>query len=209
MTGVSLELKISKVSYRGLGRLIWGGWYLPHRYKWIRDKESIVEVKEVSTTSGAVEQLHTLLIDCIESGASVGFLTPVDEVEVKEYWSSVEGDLQSGARKLFLAYDNGNVIGAVQLALCSKSNGSHRGEVEKLMVHTGARGQGVSKSLMSLMENVASEIGLSLLVLDTRLGDIASSLYRSIGYTEAGHIPQFARSSSGELEGTVYFFKIL
>ncbi|MGF1684261.1 N-acetyltransferase family protein [Photobacterium minamisatsumaniensis] len=168
-----------------------------------------MEIKEVSTTSGLVDQLHLLLIDSIDSGASVGFLTPVDLEEVKSYWASVESDLDSGVRKLFLAYEGESVIGAVQLSLCSKPNGSHRGEVEKLMVHTGARGKGVSKQLMSLMESVAAEIGLSLLVLDTRLGDVASSLYRKIGYTEAGQIPQFARSSSGELEGTVYFFKIL
>ncbi|MCD1189597.1 GNAT family N-acetyltransferase, partial [Vibrio cholerae] len=48
-----------------------------------------------------------------------------------------------------------------------------------------------------------------LLVLDTRLGDVASLLYRSIGYTEAGQIPQFARSSNGKLEATVYFYKQL
>ncbi|MBD1567635.1 GNAT family N-acetyltransferase, partial [Vibrio sp. S12_S33] len=46
-----------------------------------------MEIKEVSTTSGLVEQLNSLLTDCIESGASVGFLTPVDEQEVKLYWS--------------------------------------------------------------------------------------------------------------------------
>ena len=168
-----------------------------------------MEIKEISTTLGLVEQLHPLLIDSIESGASVGFLTPIDEQEIKSYWSSVETELASGLRKLFLAYDDGSVIGAVQLSLCSKPNGSHRGEVEKLMVHTDARGKGVSKKLMSLMEAVASEVGLSLLVLDTRVGDVASSLYRSIGYTEVGQIPQFARSSTGKLEGTVYFFKIL
>ena len=168
-----------------------------------------MEIKEISTTSGLVEQLHALLVDCIESGASVGFLTPVDEQEVTSYWSSIETDLASGLRKLFIAYDDGSVIGAVQLSLCAKPNGSHRGEVEKLMVHTSARGKGVSKKLMALMESVASEIGLSLLVLDTRVGDVASTLYRSIGYTEAGQIPQFARSSTGELEGTVYFFKLL
>lgn len=168
-----------------------------------------MEIKEVSTTSGVVEQLHLLLIDSVESGASVGFLTPVDVEEVKSYWSSVELELDSGARKLFLAYEGENVIGSVQLSLCSKANGSHRGEVEKLMLHTSARRKGVSKKLMALMEAVAVEIGLSLLVLDTRLGDVASSLYRKIGYTEAGQIPQFARSSTGELEGTVYFFKIL
>ena len=168
-----------------------------------------MEIKEISTTLDLVEQLHPLLIDCVESGASVGFLTPVNEQEIQSYWSSVETELASGLRKLFLAYDDGSVIGAVQLSLCSKPNGSHRGEVEKLMVHTGARGKGVSKKLMSLMEAVASEINLSLLVLDTRVGDVASLLYRSIGYTEVGQIPQFARSSTGELEGTVYFFKIL
>lgn len=168
-----------------------------------------MEIKEISTTSGLVEQLHALLVDCIESGASVGFLTPVDEQEVTSYWSSVETELASDLRKLFIAYDDGSVIGAVQLSLCAKPNGSHRGEVEKLMVHTSARGKGVSKKLMALMESVASEIGLSLLVLDTRVGDVASTLYRSIGYTEAGQIPQFARSSTGELEGTVYFFKLL
>ncbi len=172
-------------------------------------KDSFVEIKEVNSISGLVDQLNLLLADCINSGASVGFLTPVDENEVKSYWSSVESDLESGTRRVFVAYDGESVIGAVQLSLCSKPNGSHRGEVEKLMVHTDARGKGISKKLMSLMEDVATEIGLSLLVLDTRLGDVASSLYRTIGYTEAGQIPQFARSSTGELEGTVYFFKIL
>ncbi|MDN3617489.1 GNAT family N-acetyltransferase [Vibrio gallaecicus] len=168
-----------------------------------------MEIKEIKTTSGLVEQLNLLLVDCIESGASVGFLTPVDELEVESYWSSVGAELELGERKLFIASEGENLIGAVQLSLCSKPNGSHRGEVEKLMVHTAARGKGVSKALMSVMEGVSCEIGLSLLVLDTRLGDVASSLYRTIGYTEAGQIPQFARSSTGELEGTVYFFKIL
>lgn len=168
-----------------------------------------MEIKQVSSISGLVEQLYSLLADCIVSGASVGFLTPINDQEVKSYWESVETELESGTRKLFLAYDNDNVIGAVQLSLCAKANGAHRGEVEKLMVDTRARGKGVSKKLMSLMESVASEMGLSLLVLDTRLGDVASSLYRSIGYTEAGQIPQFARSSTGELEATVYFFKLL
>jgi len=168
-----------------------------------------VEIKQVSSISGLVEQLHSLLADCIVSGASVGFLTPINDQEVKSYWESVETELESGTRKLFLAYDNDNVIGAVQLSLCAKANGAHRGEVEKLMVDTRARGKGVSKKLMSLMESTASEMGLLLLVLDTRLGDVASSLYRSIGYTEAGQIPQFARSSTGELEATVYFFKLL
>lgn len=168
-----------------------------------------MKIEEINSVTSIIEQLHLLLTDCVESGASVGFLTPVDHQEIESYWNSVERDLERGNRRLFIAIDDDIVIGAVQLSLCSKANGSHRGEVEKLMVKTSARGQGVSKKLMSLMEFTAAEIGLSLLVLDTRLGDVASSLYRVIGYTEAGQIPCFARSSNGELESTVYFFKLL
>jgi len=171
--------------------------------------ESFIEIKAVDTIVGIAEQLHSLLVDCINSGASVGFLTPVVRQEVTAYWAAVESDLKLRERKLFIAYDGNRIVGTVQLSLCSKPNGAHRGEVEKLMVDTDVRGKGISKKLMSSMESAAVEMGLSLLVLDTRLGDIASSLYRAIGYTEAGQIPQFARSSSGELESTVYFFKLL
>ncbi|EKO3674702.1 GNAT family N-acetyltransferase [Vibrio metschnikovii] len=168
-----------------------------------------MEIKEINSISGVSDQLNSLLIDCVENGASVGFLTPINREEIESYWIEVESDLNSGGRRLFIVQDENVIIGAVQLSLCSKANGSHRGEVEKLMVKTSARRQGISKKLMALMENTASELGLQLLVLDTRLGDVASLLYRSIGYIEAGQIPEFARSSSGKLEATVYFYKQL
>lgn len=168
-----------------------------------------MQIVEVQSLSNIMVALEDLLIDSIRSGASVGFLLPVDRSQVHSYWQSVEAELASKTRNLFLAMDGNEVVGCVQLSLCSKANGSHRGEVEKLMVHTRARGQGISKQLMAAMENSAVVQELSLLVLDTRFGDTASSLYRSIGYTEVGQIPKFARSSSGELEATVYFYKIL
>lgn len=168
-----------------------------------------MEIKEINSITEIANDLSLLLIDCVESGASVGFLTPISHQEVESYWAGVDSDLSSGNRRLFVAWDDDVVVGSVQLSLCYKANGSHRGEVEKLMVRTSSRGQGVSKQLMSLMESTASEIGLQLLVLDTRFGDVASLLYRSIGYTEAGQIPQFARSSNGKLEATVYFYKQL
>nr|WP_086940538.1 GNAT family N-acetyltransferase [Thaumasiovibrio occultus] len=168
-----------------------------------------MEIKEISSIQGYESSLNLLLTDAIESGASVGFLTPVDQRDIESYWTTVNAELDPDSRRLFVAVDQGNVAGTVQLSICTKPNGSHRGEVEKLMVHTRYRGLGLSKRLMALMESSASAAGLSLLVLDTRFGDIASSLYRSLGYTEAGTIPQFARSSSGELEATVYFYKQL
>lgn len=169
----------------------------------------MISVDEICSTARHDSALNALLIDCVNSDASVGFLPPVDEQAIATYWRDVEQDLQLNKRRLFVAIDNDVVVGCVQLALCKKANGSHRGEVEKLMVHSNARGQGIAKRLMSRMEQSAKSFALSLLVLDTRHGDIASTLYRSIGYTEAGSIPQFARSANGELEATVYFYKLL
>ncbi len=168
-----------------------------------------MEISELRTIKGIESELNALLIDCVDSGASVGFLAPLSSAEACEYWQGVNRDLEEGTRKLFVIRDNDRVVGAVQLSLVQKPNGLHRAEVEKLMVHTKARGLGMSKKLMSLMELTARELGRSLLVLDTRLGDVASDLYRKIGYTEAGQIPGFVVNSSGQPEATVYFYKQL
>ena len=171
--------------------------------------DSYMEIIELSSTKKFRTQFEALLIDSVEDGASIGFITPISSEEVTSYWDRVEHDLQQKTRKIFAAVVNEKVIGCVQLSLCTKKNGLHRGEVEKLMVKTSSRGRGISKELMLLMENAARDLDLSLLVLDTRLGDIASHLYRKLGYIEAGQIPQFARSSNGKLDATIYFFMLL
>ena len=100
------------------------------------------------------------------------------------------------------------ILGAVQLSVPTKANGRHRGEVEKLMVHGNARGRGLAKRLMSMLEHQARAAGLQLLVLDTRLGDVASILYRRLGFVEAGQIPDYARNSDGSLAATVLFTSV-
>ena len=166
-----------------------------------------MDILELHSLKDLEPQFLSLLTDCVESGASVGFLTPIDNTELTDYWQGVEADLASNSRKLFAVLDEDKLVACVQLSLCSKANGRHRGEVEKLMVATSHRGQGISKKLMAFMESAAIKTGISLLVLDTRLGDVASSLYRGIGYIEAGQIPNFALSSNGQFEGTVFFYK--
>ncbi|MFQ1952966.1 GNAT family N-acetyltransferase [Aeromonas veronii] len=167
---------------------------------------NIVEVKSAATYQSA---LITLLQDCVDSGASVGFLPPLTTEESTRYWQGVEADLVAGHRKLWLALEQQQLVGAVQLALCGKANGRHRAEVEKLMVLQTARGKGVGHALMQAMEQGAHAAGRSLLVLDTRAGDVASHLYRQLGYLEAGQILIFARNADGTLAATVIFYKPL
>lgn len=111
-----------------------------------------MEILEVESTRGIKPALIALLQDCVASGASVGFLPPLQEEQGLAYWQGIEGELADGVRKLWVAFDQHHLVGALQLSLCTKANGGHRAEVEKLMVHSQARGKGVGRALMNAME---------------------------------------------------------
>lgn len=155
--------------------------------------------------------LIALLQDCVASGASVGFLPPVESQTAQQYWQDIATALTAKptTRLLIAAFDGDQLVGCVQLSLAGKSNAKHRAEIEKLMVHTRHRGKGISKALLSHLEEEALVAGRRLLILDTRVGDIASELYKRMNYTEAGYIPDFALSATGELDGTTFFYKML
>ncbi|MBY6185398.1 GNAT family N-acetyltransferase [Marinobacter hydrocarbonoclasticus] len=164
---------------------------------------------QLSTIRGWEGSLSVLLQDSVNRGASLGFVPPMSLAQSQDYWQSVEEELTQEARLLLVALDRGEVFGAVQLALCQKPNGGHRAEVEKLMVHPRVRCQGIGRALMSELEAAAQIHRRSLLVLDTRAGDVAARLYQSLGYKEAGQIPRFALSADGGLDATVLFYKCL
>lgn len=168
-----------------------------------------MDIVEVDTTLGIKPALITLLQDSVANGASVGFLPPLTEDQGLGYWQGIETELAADRRRLWVAFEQHHLVGALQLALCTKANGRHRAEVEKLMVHSHARGKGVGRALMAAMEQGARDKGRTLLVLDTRVGDVASSLYRQLGYQEVGQIPDFARNADGTLAATLFFYKQL
>lgn len=61
-------------------------------------------------------------------------------------------------------------------------------------------------SIRALSTDEIAEIQ-KLLVLDTEVGSPAEQLYARLGYARVGVIPHFARNSSGDLHGTVLFYK--
>lgn len=172
-------------------------------------QRSMMKILSISTISATqLEQLSALLINCVDGGASIGFWPPLSMAQAQGYWQGVASEL--GQRRFLLAACEGEqILGAVQLALCPKQNGSHRADVEKLMVHTHQRGAGWGRALLQAAEDLAGQQQRSLLVLDTRSGDPASHLYRSAGWVEAGQIPGFASNPDGSRDPTTIFYKQL
>jgi ribosomal protein S18 acetylase RimI-like enzyme len=154
-------------------------------------------------------ELISLLRDAVDSGASVGFLPPLSEEEARDYWRAVFQEMAGGSHVLLVAREAGRIVGSVQLALATRANARHRAEVQKLFVLQAQRRRGTGRALMLAVEQMAREHERTLLVLDTRQGDSAEKLYRSLSYMEAGVIPQYARGATGELEATVIFYKNL
>lgn len=168
-----------------------------------------MDIELIPTIKGNEQQYISLLVDCVNSGASVGFHAPLTQSDAAYYWQKVEQGLQTGERLLLVKFIGKTLAGAIQLSLCLKANGMHRAEVEKLMVHTQFRQHGIAKQLLVAIEEVALSYQRTLLVLDTRTGDVASGLYRKQGYIEVGQIPQFVTNSNREFEGTTIFYKQL
>ena len=44
---------------------------------------------DATTVTAAVPQLEALLCDAVESGASIGFMLPLDQSEIVEYWAGI------------------------------------------------------------------------------------------------------------------------
>ncbi|MEZ4615788.1 MAG: GNAT family N-acetyltransferase [Caldilineaceae bacterium] len=170
---------------------------------------TIERVTAIQVESLLETQLIPLLQNVVDDGASIGFIAPLSTDEARDYWQGVLPPLQAGHKVMFIARLDDQIIGSVQLALEPRANGRHRGEVQKLMVHTAARGQGIARRLMAAIEAAAREHQRTLLVLDTVRDGVADKLYPRLGYTKVGTIPRYALSSAGPLEDTVLYYREL
>lgn len=166
---------------------------------------AVIEELTEEQARSFLPDLAALLRDVVLGGASVGFLPPFPVEESRAYWESVLPDITAGRRILLAALQDGRLIGSVQLALSTRPNATHRAEVQKLLVLTEARNNGLGRRLMLAVERSAHSQGRSLLVLDTQTGSVAHGLYLRLGYTEAGSIPGYALSPDGPLPTTFHY----
>ncbi len=160
-------------------------------------------------TARCHDELADLLQSCVNNGASVGFFAPLQPLQAKSYWQETIADMVNGKRWIWIARVNGRIVGSVQIAVCEKPNGLHRAEIQKLLVHLAFRRQGIATALLTALEQEALAAGRELLVLDTSTGDRAESLYRRMGYCEAGLIPGYTRTPYGEAHSTSIYYKHL
>ena len=161
-----------------------------------------------AATPADIDGLADVLVDCVEGGASVGFMLPMTRAKALACWRKVADSAAREERILIVAEEGGRIVGTVQVVLDLPENQPHRADVAKMQVHRSQRRKGVGEALMRAAETAAKEAGRTLLVLDTASAD-AERLYERCGFRRVGTIPDFALLPQGGYCDTVVFYKAL
>jgi GNAT superfamily N-acetyltransferase len=170
-----------------------------------------IRVRTTTDAPRLAEQLADILVDCVESGASVSFMAPLPRPKALAFWHGVIDSARRGERLLLIAEDatSGQINGTVQVIFATPDNQPHRADLAKLLVHRRARGAGVGETLMRAAEDATRQAGRTLLVLDTVTGGVAERLYTRLGWHRLGVIPDYALWPTGGFCDTTYFYKHL
>jgi ADP-ribosyl-[dinitrogen reductase] hydrolase len=187
-----------------------------------RSREHRLEIRQFLKPEALrrLPEFVELLRDSVEHGSSIGFLLPFNEASATEFWQGNLNELPASAdvvlgqfntaRFCFIAEEDNRLVGTAQLSLAPRENSRHRAEVQKLIVHSSARRQGIARRLLQQIESFAAIVlRRYLLVLDTETDCPAAQLYESLGWQLVGKIPRFAANTAGKLVECSLYYKEL
>jgi GNAT superfamily N-acetyltransferase len=153
--------------------------------------------------------LAKVLLDCVQGGASVGFMASLSKAEAESFFEKIVEAVQRGERILLAAFADSKLVGTVQIVIATFPNQPHRADVAKLLVLRSARAQGIGARLMEHAETASRVAGRTLLVLDTCAGGAAERLYMRMGWNRVGIVPKYALFPDGTWCDTAFFWKQL
>jgi GNAT superfamily N-acetyltransferase len=155
-------------------------------------------------------ELASVLVDCVEGGASVSFMAPLALSRAEAFWREVVDGVACGRSVLLVAENpaDGAIVGTVLVAFAQPENQPHRADIAKMLVHRRARRRGAGALLMQAAEAAARAAGKTMLVLDTASPE-AERLYTRAGWARVGVVPDYALMPDGALCDTTFFYKRL
>ncbi|MFI6152948.1 GNAT family N-acetyltransferase [Kitasatospora sp. NPDC051170] len=138
------------------------------------------------------ESAHRILADLVRGGAALGWVEPPSPGEVGDLLDHVLAAVRAGDGFLRLAYLDRRLVGLGYWLRYARPTHRPNADLEKLAVDAAVHGRGVGRALTAALIEDARAAGIEVLTLDAR-GDNADALhlYRSLGFTEYGRLPEF------------------
>lgn len=141
----------------------------------------------------------------IEAGGGFGWVNRPERDVLERFW---QGVLAMPTRSLFVARLDGVICGAAQMIRPPGNNEAQAFAVQLtgLFVAPWARGQGLSRRLLDLVERTARREGFLVINLDVRVTqERAIRLYESSGYKLIGEHPCYGRVHETVVAGRYYY----
>jgi GNAT superfamily N-acetyltransferase len=169
--------------------------------------EPVIRALPPNEAARRLDELAALLVDAVESGASVNFMRGLSLDEAAGFWRGQLPGLADGSRVLVTADVDGRIVGTAVVTFAHQPNQPHRAEIGKMLVHSSLRRHGLGARLLSAAEATARTAGRTLLVLDTESGSAGERLYVRSGWIKVGQIPNFSFDPDGHLRAASIFYK--
>ena len=176
-------------------------------------------MNEKPTPTTAVERLEKIagtdlhdLCDAAEAaikdGGGFGWLSAPPRHIMEAYWRGV---LLVPERQVFVARLDGTICGSAQLARPPRNNEAQAlaAQLTSNFIAPWARGHGLARHLVLVVEDAARAAGFTILNLDVRDTQIAAiQLYEGLGFVRWGTHPAYARVDGREIPGHHYFKRL-
>jgi GNAT superfamily N-acetyltransferase len=166
-----------------------------------------IRALEPNAVDAAASALASVLLDCVEGGASVSFMADLTRDQAEAFWRCAASEARVDGRAVLVAEDGEGVVGVVEVTPAWADNQPHRADIAKMLVHRRARRRGLAEALLRAAEAAAADMAKTLLVLDTVTGGDAERLYARAGWTAVGVIPDYALFPDGRYCNTTVFWK--
>ena len=135
---------------------------------------------------------HELLAALVTDGAALGWTEPPGAQETAALFTAVRAAAASGDAALRAAYLGGRLAGLGYWRRYARPTHRPHADLERLAVAPHAAGLGIGRALTEALIEDARRARVEVLTLDAR-GDNerALRLYRRLGFTEYGRLPDF------------------
>ncbi|KQX54732.1 MULTISPECIES: N-acetyltransferase [unclassified Streptomyces] len=156
-----------------------------------------------------VESAHRILADLVRGGAALGWVEPPSRGEIAELLRQVLSAAQAGNAALRVACLDGRPVGLGYWLRYARPTHRPHADLEKVAVDAASHGRGVGRALTAALVADAREAGIEVLTLDAR-GDNthALHLYRSLGFTEYGRLPDFVAVDERRYDKVFYMLDL-
>jgi len=83
-----------------------------------------LEIRRLDATQvrAELDGLAAVLLDCVEGGASVGYMATFSHEDARGVYEAYAGDVEQGGRLLLAAFADGKLVGTVQVVFAPHPN---------------------------------------------------------------------------------------